>query len=103
MVLDAKQREAAQAGQRASTLMRGLNRNVRSFSARLHQTEPIAFFCECGMSTCFTTVWKTKTEFDSYVEGPEGWVLADGHRASERPTDRLTDRPVDDVAGSPPV
>ena len=67
---------------RASALRRELNSTLGSIYANLGETEPIAFFCECGLNTCFATIWRTKTEFDATAEEGENWILADGHRAS---------------------
>lgn len=81
-VSEEKPTEPSQSAGRNSALMRQLNSALGSLSANQGKTESIAFFCECGLNACFTTIWKTKTEFDVAVEARESWILADGHRAA---------------------
>lgn len=74
--------EAASTGERASTLMRAVNRNLRSLSAGIGRTEPVAFFCECRLSSCFAVLWMTNPEFDAAVAAGDTWIVLAGHRPS---------------------
>jgi hypothetical protein len=68
---------------RGSSLMRAVNTSMRKLSAGLDENDPIAFFCECEVDGCFAICWMTPTELDARVEHGDGWILSDGHRASE--------------------
>jgi hypothetical protein len=74
--------EPAGSAGRHSALMRELNNTLGSRSPGEDKAQLIAFFCECGLSGCFTAVWKTRTDFQATVEEGENWMLAEGHRAS---------------------
>jgi len=66
---------------RGSPLMRAVNTSMRALSAGLSEKEPIAFFCECEADGCFAICWMTRPELDA--RRADGWILSDGHRASE--------------------
>jgi hypothetical protein len=68
---------------RGSPLMRAVNTSMRALSAGLNEQEPIAFFCECETDGCFAICWMTRPELDARLQRADGWILSDGHRASE--------------------
>jgi hypothetical protein len=68
---------------RLSGLMREVNTRLRGIASTLDQSEPIAFFCECGLYGCYVTVWLTKLEFDGALLDVDGWILAVGHEPSD--------------------
>jgi hypothetical protein len=67
---------------RMSGVMREVNTRLRGIASTLDQSEPIAFFCECGLYGCYVTVWLTKLEFDGALLDTDGWILAVGHEPS---------------------
>ncbi|HEU5363290.1 MAG TPA: hypothetical protein VFU56_08085 [Gaiellaceae bacterium] len=73
---------AAPMGERSSMLMRAVNMNLRSLSADLDRTEPVAFFCECRLPRCFAALWMTNPEFDAAVEAGKRWLVVAGHHPS---------------------
>jgi hypothetical protein len=73
---------AARLARRESSLMRGINGDLRRRSEALADSELIAFFCECRNASCFSPVWLSPRGFDVRVADGRGWLLLDGHDAS---------------------
>lgn len=74
---------------RTSELMRSVNMNLRQLAGSLALSEPVAFFCECESTTCYSPIWMSRAAFDAAVERP-GLLLLEGHEghgllAPERP------------------
>lgn len=74
---------------RTSELMRSVNMNLRQLAGSLALSEPVAFFCECESTTCYSPIWMSRAAFDAAVERP-GLLLLEGHEghgllALERP------------------
>jgi len=81
LVADAAPAQAAEPGTRPSSLMRAVNTSMRAADANAH--DPIAFFCECRNATCFVVCWMTRAAYDAHTEADAGWILSEGHNASE--------------------
>ena len=78
---DAPLEYATAPGMRASLLMRAVNTSMRVAVANVR--DPIAFFCECGSNACFVVCWMTRVDFDAHTRADAGWILSEGHDASE--------------------
>jgi hypothetical protein len=63
--------------------MRSVNTNLRSLSADLGASEPVAFFCECRRPACLAVLWMTNADFDAAIEAGETWMVLTGHQPSE--------------------
>lgn len=76
---------AARAAQelRDSSLMRHVNRNLRRLSETFAHSDPIMFFCECQIPTCYATLRMSAAAFDAAVADRTGWLLHEGHTPSE--------------------
>lgn len=73
---------------RASSSMRSVNRSMRQVSAALALADPIGFFCECEIPSCYSVVWMSASSFDAAVEDRTGWLLVEAHTPSQlRPTE----------------
>jgi hypothetical protein len=83
---------------RKSGVMRAVNDDLCALSVGLGCTEPIAFFCECRVATCFAALWQTTAEYQAVVAEAAGWILLDGHLPSAPFPDR---RPADGAATGP--
>jgi hypothetical protein len=68
----------APAGQ--SSLMRGVNLNMRVLSETLAYSDPIMFFCECCTPSCYSPIWMSGAAFDAAICSAPGWQLAEGHK-----------------------
>lgn len=68
---------------RASSSMRSINRSMRQVSGSFALADPIAFFCECEISSCYSVVWMSAASFDANVERRGGWLLAAAHTPSQ--------------------
>ncbi len=69
-------------GLRESGWMRQVNANLRQRSEGFEHGEPLAFFCECRNTACFSSIWMTATEFDATEAARTGWLLNEGHEPS---------------------
>jgi hypothetical protein len=67
---------------RDSNLMRSVNTNLRSRSESVAADEPIAFFCECAASNCYSPIWMSSQEFDRKLVDEPGWLLHESHDPS---------------------
>jgi len=88
---------------RSSSLMHGVNSNVRALSETFVRSEPIAFFCECRDPRCYAAVWMSVAAFDA-AAGTTTWLLSEGHEPSAL-WQAQTPFPADEVApaGSRPA
>jgi hypothetical protein len=68
---------------RASGSMRSINTSMRQVSGSYALADPIAFFCECEIPTCYSVVWMSASSFDATVEDESGWLLAEAHTPSQ--------------------
>jgi hypothetical protein len=57
---------------------------IRSSIGRSAETDPIAFFCECGAPACLQTVWMTRRDYDHSQHGPRTALVATGHVAERQ-------------------
>jgi hypothetical protein len=69
-------------GTRASSSMREANMLMRQVSGSFARSDPIAFFCECRIPTCYSVVWMSAPVFDANVEGGAEWLLSHDHEPS---------------------
>lgn len=60
---------------RASSSMRKVNASMREVSGSFALADPIAFFCECAIPSCYSVVWMSASSFDAAVEGRTDWLL----------------------------
>lgn len=67
---------------RDSNLMRSVNANLRRRSESIAGNDPIAFFCECGNTNCYSPIWMPVTVFDGLLTDQPGWLLHEGHEPS---------------------
>jgi hypothetical protein len=67
---------------RKSSVMRSVNDDLCALSIGLGCTEPIAFFCECRVPTCFAPLWHTIADYQAVVAEGADWLLVDGHVAT---------------------
>jgi len=69
---------------RASSSMRSVNRSMRQVARSFALADPIPFFCECEIPTCYSVVWMSAVSFDATVEDNRtGWLLVEAHTPSE--------------------
>ena len=66
---------------RSSSLMHGVNSNLRALSETFVRADPIAFFCECRDPRCYAAVWMSVAAFDA-AAGTTTWLLSEGHEPS---------------------
>ena len=78
-------------GGRESRWMRHVNRGMRAATGSFALFDPIAFFCECQASTCYSVVWVSAADFDVIESGRSGWLLVEGHEASTPLPERAID------------
>jgi hypothetical protein len=69
---------------RESSSMRDVNIRMRQVSGSFALSDPIAFFCECRVPTCYSVIWMSARVFDAHVAGSAEWLLAEHHERSER-------------------
>lgn len=67
---------------RASSSMRSVNTSMRQVSESFALADPIAFFCECAIPSCYSVVWMSASSFDATVEDRTDWLLAETHTPS---------------------
>jgi hypothetical protein len=72
-------------GARASSSMREVNMLMRQVAGSFTHSDPIAFFCECRIPTCYSVVWMSAPVFDEKVVASAEWLLADNHEPSGPP------------------
>ena len=67
---------------RESSLMRGVNSNLRHASDSFAHSDPIIFFCECRTPGCYSPIPMSSEAFDRTVANARGWLLIEGHEPS---------------------
>jgi len=77
-------------GARASSSMREVNMLMRQVSGSFAGSDPIAFFCECRIPTCYSVVWMSAPAFDANVVDSAAWLLAEDHDPSGPPPMKQT-------------
>ena len=90
---------------RDSSAMRDVNKSMRRMSGSFALADPIAFFCECELPSCYSAVWMSAEGFDATVTNGATWLLTETHNASvsHRPEAASADEPavpaLDEPAG----
>lgn len=85
-------------GLRESSLMRNVNMLMRRLSGSFSLSDPIAFFGECRIPSCYSVVWMSTPVFDAEVMDSSEWLLAERH--DSLPSLELLDRRVERSLGT---